>query len=563
MGLAPPGSSLADVDETQLVQLVYDAYSRYSERPDGERVELELDGFRTVYRQHFDDVAHYPDLMTLGTEWEIRTTIRRSGVNGEETVWYDAEWVPIESREVRMPHLLGQSVLEILALGVEHVPSQRRIVAITSYRVRASYLGRSKEYRASVRWHIDEKQDLQLTVVDNVVPEVGLAVAETTHPTAGAEPPGPALPFDRVAAASTAATCLDQTWPTHYSTQKADHNPFEHLSGRHEAVYIGEFTCSCDSSCTSECTADFLASACQDYGTLAGGPDLEHRTHREVRTNDGISFSGQSVAPQCASGLGCFVQSCHGGACGSISVQVSIGVASITFSTSAPTILRASFDANATCGLCTETTSAPPPMDEPVEQGGTESPPGDGTECTWNCQGESPIVVDLDRRGFRFSDLAGGVRFDLDGDGEAESISWLAADSGDGWLALDRDGNGTIDDGAELFGNWTPQPPSPEPHGFLALAVYDRPSAGGDGDGAITAADAVFASLRLWIDGDRDGSSQEHELTPLAATGVRAIELAFVESERRDLHGNRLRYASRVRLDGGTTRCADVFLLAE
>lgn len=188
------------------------------------------------------------------------------------------------------------------------------------------------------------------------------------------------------------------------------------------------------------------------------------------------------------------------------------------------------------------------PSDGPILQG-----------CAPECG--SPIVVDLDRGGLRFTDIAGGVRFDLDGDGTAEALSWLEPGSGDGWLALDRDGDGAISSGAELFGDTAPQPPSPEPHGYLALAVFDTAANGGDGDGEITAADSVYGELRLWLDRDHDGVSQPAELLTLVDAGVRSIDLDFTESRRRDPHGNELRYSGRVRLAGGVTRSVDVFLL--
>lgn len=207
-------------------------------------------------------------------------------------------------------------------------------------------------------------------------------------------------------------------------------------------------------------------------------------------------------------------------------------------------------------------------LDQVVSSGDCPCAPscgGGGEEPTTDDKGttDSPIVLDLDRGGFRFTDLAGGVRFDLDGDGAAERVSWIAPGSGDGWLALDRDGDGAIRSGTELFGNFTPQPPSAEPHGFAAFAVYDQPSSGGDGDGAITAGDAVFGALRLWVDADHDGVSQPGELIPLAAAGIRSIDLGYVTSAHRDEHGNELRYASRVGLATATTLCADVFLLSD
>lgn len=170
----------------------------------------------------------------------------------------------------------------------------------------------------------------------------------------------------------------------------------------------------------------------------------------------------------------------------------------------------------------------------------------------------SPILIDLDRGGFDLTSVEKGVAFDIDGDGEAEQIAWTAVGSGDGFLVLDRNENGWIDDGTELFGNYTPQPPSREPHGFLALAVYDE-----DGDGWISPADAVYPLLRLWVDHDHDGQSAPSELLTLREAHVRAVSVEPIESRRRDRHGNELRYMALVRLTRGTTPAVDVFLLLE
>ncbi|HSR54379.1 MAG TPA: hypothetical protein VLV83_26440 [Acidobacteriota bacterium] len=137
----------------------------------------------------------------------------------------------------------------------------------------------------------------------------------------------------------------------------------------------------------------------------------------------------------------------------------------------------------------------------------------------------------------------GGVRFDLNSDGEAEQISWTSEGSDDAFLVLDRNGNNRIDDGQELFGNFTPQPESPEPNGFLALQVFDGPAHDGNSDGRITAEDAIFSRLALWIDINHNGFSETEEIHPIGSSIV-AIELSYKETHRTDRHGNEFRYVS-------------------
>lgn len=138
--------------------------------------------------------------------------------------------------------------------------------------------------------------------------------------------------------------------------------------------------------------------------------------------------------------------------------------------------------------------------------------PAIGCSC---CNKTTPIVIDVDGSGFALTDLKDGTVFDIAALGKPAQVSWTSPHSTNGWLALDRNGNGTIDDGTELFGDRTPQPDPPkgkQRNGFLALAEFDKPENGGNGDGIIDKNDAVFSKLRVWQDLNHDGVSQPGEL---------------------------------------------------
>lgn len=174
-----------------------------------------------------------------------------------------------------------------------------------------------------------------------------------------------------------------------------------------------------------------------------------------------------------------------------------------------------------------------------------------------------PIIISTSGNDIELSSPETGVYFDLDGDGERERISWTKAGRDDGFLVLDKNENGTIDNGREVFGNRFVTPSGEEGiNGFQALNAYDRVTAGGNDDGIISAADAIYSSLRIWIDSNHDGESQPNELIPLSDVGIEWIDLRYRESMRQDQYGNLFHYRSKVHFyDHREKFCYDVFLI--
>jgi hypothetical protein len=185
----------------------------------------------------------------------------------------------------------------------------------------------------------------------------------------------------------------------------------------------------------------------------------------------------------------------------------------------------------------------PPDITTRADPGGGGGDEPDPELCVHTC---SPIIIDTTGGGIRLTSALDGVLFDIAATGHQTQIAWTTAGSRNAFLVLDRNGNGRIDDGTELFGNRTPQPASATPNGFLAVAEFDKQENGGNGDGIIDDHDQIFSRLRLWIDENHDGISQEAELHTLPELGVLSINLNYRTARRTDEFGNVFRFRAKI-----------------
>lgn len=180
------------------------------------------------------------------------------------------------------------------------------------------------------------------------------------------------------------------------------------------------------------------------------------------------------------------------------------------------------------------------------------TPPGPGPGEQW-----PPVIIDLDGDGIELVSLVTStVKYDMDGDGQKDRTGWVGAD--DGFLVLDRNYNGIIDNANEFSFKADLEGAVSDLDG---LRAFDS-----NGDGVFGAADRRFGEFRIWQDKNQDGVSQESELSTLADRGIKSIRLQLDETGAvPDGATDNVLYATSefTRANGTTGDVGDVFLAYE
>jgi hypothetical protein len=172
--------------------------------------------------------------------------------------------------------------------------------------------------------------------------------------------------------------------------------------------------------------------------------------------------------------------------------------------------------------------------DDPAGSGGSEE-----FDTVSYFPPNTPIIIPLTQKAsaYKLTTASGGVLFDLNADGLIDQTAWTASGSELGFLAIDRNGNGVIDSGSELFGNVTVPG---ETNGFDALKALNL-AMGGTSYPIIDADQPIFSKLLLWEDRNHNGQSEAGELQAFS-TLYSDIGLGLRFHKRRDGNGNLFYY---------------------
>jgi len=306
-------------------------------------------------------------------------------------------------------------------------------------------------------------------------------------------------------------------------------------------------------NCNTTCNVSIANTSNVETGTLNAFGSHMVAVGKASGSSGGINSGASCNATFAGAATNCFAVA------GTCTIGVTINTGGISVTTNGHEVWQASAPLSANCGTQADLGKIsgigggpPPDGSDPcaTSTDPTVVGPADGSLgfTPIGCP-PSPIIIDTEGEGFHLTSAANGVVFDIRADGHPLQIAWTDPRYHNAFLVLDRNGDGKISSGAELFGNFTIQDRSRHPNGFLALAEFDEPDQGGNGDGVIDERDAVFSKLRLWIDENHDGVSQPNELHKLSEFGIHSLTLSYFQSRKTDEFGNQFRYRARINPD--------------
>jgi hypothetical protein len=587
--------------EETLVREVYEKLAHFNKaarlryqrtdlaHPETGSLRLELSDFRVGPIREIESTKA-SDLMSAPTNEVISLTRALSIENGQdESVSYKAEWVPGQYASMYEPEW---TIAHIMSFEAD---KNYDIGEYASYVVKVTLDSRTRTYRALALFHNPYRYQgrLQATFWDAVcglgggitdVWKEDKPMTETTPLLPSVSNANDSFQASEFGGTTTIGRLETQAGPIVRNT-KEDRK--EHISGAHGETVGMQGICFEEPNDQQRCVAQITDTFTYESGRLS---NFFYFHSNKVAEKSETTTGRRGIPIRCYSARGVATSNCVFSGCNiNVNLVGSYGSVQMTGGDVWNGELSLTHNCNLG-GVSSGGSCITPGWDQSCPAGTTLNgfglccPTGnvcnanlanrcfrfggdfDFDTCTcFGCDtcGGSPILIDIAGDGIMMSGPANGVDFDLNGNGTRDRLGWTLPNSDDAWLALDRNGNGNIDNGAELFGDFTAQPAAPNKNGFLALAEFDKPQNGGNGDGVINRQDRIFNDLRLWQDKNHNGSVDAGELQTLASLNVKAFELDFQESKRVDQYGNQFRYKARVKdtHEGNVGRWAwDVFL---